>query len=74
MQKLLKKLADETEGNFAFEYSPESFTGTEPEYIGGKTIAVTLTEEGLKRISNWAAADAEETTKEIYFYYTAVVK
>ena len=30
--KLLKKLADETEGNFAFEYSPESFTGTEPEY------------------------------------------
>ena len=29
---LLKKLADETEGNFLFEYSPESFTGTEPEY------------------------------------------
>ncbi|MDD6067026.1 MAG: 2-isopropylmalate synthase [Firmicutes bacterium] len=29
---LLKKLADETEGNFAFEYSPESFTGKEPEY------------------------------------------
>src|SRR5699024_2866773 len=29
---LLKKLADETEGNFIFEYSPESFTGTEPEY------------------------------------------
>ncbi len=29
---LLKKLADETEGNFRFEYSPESFTGTEPEY------------------------------------------
>lgn len=30
--KLLKKLADETEGNFQFEYSPESFTGTEVEY------------------------------------------
>lgn len=30
--ELLKKLADETEGNFRFEYSPESFTGTEPEY------------------------------------------
>ncbi len=30
--KLLKKLAEETEGNFLFEYSPESFTGTEPEY------------------------------------------
>ena len=29
---LLKKLASETEGNFRFEYSPESFTGTEPEY------------------------------------------
>ena len=29
---LLKKLADETDGNFSFEYSPESFTGTEPEY------------------------------------------
>ena len=29
---LLKRLASETEGNFLFEYSPESFTGTEPEY------------------------------------------
>lgn len=29
---LLKKLADETEGNFRFEYSPESFTGTEVDY------------------------------------------
>ncbi len=30
--KLVKKLAEEYEGNFLFEYSPESFTGTEPEY------------------------------------------
>lgn len=30
--KLLKKLADETEGDFSFEYSPESFHGTEVEY------------------------------------------
>lgn len=30
--QLLKELAEETEGNFQFEYSPESFTGTEPEY------------------------------------------
>ena len=30
--KLLKELAAKEEGNFAFEYSPESFTGTEPEY------------------------------------------
>ena len=30
--KLVKELAREYEGNFRFEYSPESFTGTEPEY------------------------------------------
>ena len=30
--KLVKKLASEYEGNFRFEYSPESFTGSEPEY------------------------------------------
>lgn len=30
--KLVKQLADEYDGNFRFEYSPESFTGTEPEY------------------------------------------
>ena len=29
---LVKKLADEYEGNFRFEYSPESFTGAEPEF------------------------------------------
>ena len=29
---LLKSLADETEGNFTFEYSPESFPGTEVDY------------------------------------------
>ena len=30
--KLIKQLAAEYEGNFRFEYSPESFTGTEPEF------------------------------------------
>ena len=30
--KLLKQLADETEGSFSFEYSPESFHGTEVDY------------------------------------------
>ena len=30
--KLLKNLTEETGGNYQFEYSPESFTGTEPEY------------------------------------------
>lgn len=29
---LVKRLAGEYEGNFRFEYSPESFTGTEPEF------------------------------------------
>lgn len=30
--ELFKKFAEETEGNYRFEYSPESFTGTEPEF------------------------------------------
>ena len=30
--KLLKKLTDEAGANYRFEYSPESFTGTEPGY------------------------------------------
>lgn len=30
--KLLKELAETTEGNFSFEYSPESFPGTEVDY------------------------------------------
>ncbi len=30
--KLLVEYAEKTEGNFLFEYSPESFTGTEPEF------------------------------------------
>lgn len=30
--KLLQRLTDEAGANFRFEYSPESFTGTEPEY------------------------------------------
>lgn len=30
--EMVKRFADETEGNFRFEYSPESFTGTEIDY------------------------------------------
>ena len=30
--KLLKKLTEEAGANYRFEYSPESFTGTEPDY------------------------------------------
>lgn len=38
--QLLKKLAEETEGNFTFQYSPESFHGTEIEYALEVTNAV----------------------------------
>lgn len=37
---LLKQLASETEGNFSFEYSPESFHGTEIEYAAEVCNAV----------------------------------
>lgn len=30
--RMLNEYRDKTEGNFRFEYSPESFTGTEPEF------------------------------------------
>ena len=30
--RLVKQLSQEYDGNFLFEYSPESFTGTEPDY------------------------------------------
>ena len=30
--KLLKRLAEQTKGNFSFQYSPESFSGTEVDY------------------------------------------
>lgn len=30
--KLIKEYAEKTEGSFSFEYSPESFTGTEPDF------------------------------------------
>lgn len=38
--KLLKQLAAENGENFLFEYSPESFTGTEPEYAAEVCNAV----------------------------------
>ena len=38
--KLLLKLANETDGNFTFEYSPESFHGTEVDYAVEVCIAV----------------------------------
>ncbi len=39
--EMCKRYRDQTEGNFHFEYSPESFTGTEPEYALEVCNAVT---------------------------------
>ena len=53
--KLLKKLADETEGNFSFEYSPESFHGTEVDYavdVCNAVLDVWKPETGNKAIIN----------------------
>lgn len=53
--KLLKELADETEGNFLFEYSPESFHGTEVEYaleVCNAVLDVWKPDENRKSIIN----------------------
>lgn len=39
--RLCKEYREKTEGNFKFEYSPESFTGTEPEFAVEICNAVT---------------------------------
>lgn len=48
---LLKQLAAETEGNFSFEYSPESFHGTEIEYAAEVCNAV---------LDIWQPTDAQK--------------
>ena len=53
--KLLKKLADETEGNFTFQYSPESFPGTEVDYavdVCNAVLDIWKPEEDNKAIIN----------------------
>lgn len=53
--KLLKELAAETDGNFSFEYSPESFHGTEVEYavdVCNAVLDVWQPEESNKAIIN----------------------
>ncbi len=53
--KLFIKYAEEFEGNFAFEYSPESFTGTEPEFsleICNEVLKVWEPSEDKKVIIN----------------------
>ncbi len=52
---LLKELAEKTEGNFAFEYSPESFHGTEVEYaldVCNAVLKVWEPREGFEPIIN----------------------
>lgn len=53
--KLLKTLAEETEGDFSFEYSPESFHGTEVEYaveVCNAVLDVWQPKDGHKAIIN----------------------
>lgn len=53
--KLCKEYREKTEGNFRFEYSPESFTGTEPEFaleICNAVIDVWQPTENDKTIIN----------------------
>lgn len=53
--KLLKEIAEETEGNFTFEYSPESFPGTEVDYaveICNAVLDVWQPDEGRMAIIN----------------------
>ncbi|WP_332696159.1 2-isopropylmalate synthase [Halalkalibacter lacteus] len=56
--KLLKKYAGETEGDFKFQYSPESFTGTEMEFaldICNRVLDVWQPTEDQKVIINLPA-------------------
>ncbi|MCD7837023.1 MAG: 2-isopropylmalate synthase [Lachnospiraceae bacterium] len=53
--KLLKQLANETEGNFIFEYSPESFSQTEVDYaleVCNAVLDVWKPDSGHKSIIN----------------------
>ena len=53
--KLLKQLAEKTNGNFAFQYSPESFHGTEVEYaveVCNEVIEIWRPDKGREVIIN----------------------
>lgn len=53
--KLLKRLADETDGNFMFEYSPESFSQTEVDYaleVCNAVLDVWMPDDKRKAIIN----------------------
>lgn len=56
--KLLQKYAESTEGNFVFQYSPESFTGTEMEFaleICNRVLDVWQPTQANKAIINLPA-------------------
>ena len=66
--ELLKKMASETKGNFSFQYSPESFTGTEVEYaleVCNKVIEIWEPTEENKVIMN-IPATVENAMPHVY--------
>ncbi len=66
--KLCKEYRDKTEGNFRFEYSPESFTGTEPEFaleICNAVLDVWQPSENDKVIINLPVT-VEESLPHVY--------
>ncbi len=66
--KLCKEYREKTEGNFRFEYSPESFTGTEPEFaleICNAVIDVWQPSENDKVIINLPVT-VEESMPHVY--------
>lgn len=66
--KLLNEFREKTEGNFRFEYSPESFTGTEPEFaleVCNAVIDVWNPTEDRKVIINLPAT-VEESMPHVY--------
>ena len=66
--KLCKEYREKTEGNFRFEYSPESFTGTEPEFaleICNAVIDIWQPSENDKVIINLPVT-VEESMPHVY--------
>lgn len=59
--KMLKDLAAETAGNFSFEYSPESFTGTEVEY--GLEVCNAVLNVWQPQVSNKAIINIPATVE-----------
>ena len=52
--------------------APSNYSEKEAEYQDGSTFTITFTEEGLRKLSDWAK-DEGTAKREIYFYYSAVV-